>query len=291
MCARDGSEIAKFIQANSSIQIYVQSLNKFNYSCILSRPGTQVLRFGGTNGKDVNLNLKSYRTPINLNPSVMDLIYTQNLMFSSPMGESEVPLLSTNSWSLSSVPQSKLICQDPQQKLENYVLDLYQPIHLHSQITTVNKIQYAVSTRQLASEMKVAYQPLPTKLTQDLQPLLATISINGNQTVDQSPELVYVGSQVACLNNAQLLKYKIGDNHSLFYEYFQPDTDPLVDSSLKCIIDGKNQAKFVVDQQAGTINFILPTDSTEAQNINLGTNNEPTYPSGEIYANSTSYQL
>lgn len=291
LCARDGSEVAKFIRANSSIQIYVQNLNKFNYSCILSRPGSQVLKFNMDNGKDVDLNLKLYRKPINLNPSIMDLIYTQNLVFSNPMGESEVPLLSTTSWSLSSIPRSNLICQDQQQKLENYVLDLYQPIHLHSQITTINKIQYAVSTRQLASEMKTAYQPLPSKLTQGLQPLLATISINGNQSADQSPELVYVASQVACLNNAQLLKYKIGDNHSLFYEYFQPDTDPLVDSSLKCVIDGKNQAKFVADQQAGTINFILPTDSTEAQNINLGTNNEPVYPSGEIYANSTSYQL
>lgn len=295
LCAKNGNEVANFINVNSAITVYTYNLAKFKYSCILGLPGSKVLQIDSMGkSKEITLNLKPDLTPVNLQPSILDLISSQNLAFSSPLGESEIPLLSTTSGSLTSLPQSNMLCRNPRQQLENYVLDLYQPTHLRSQVTTLTTIpslQDVGSTHKLADEMKTPYQPLPTTMIKDIQPLLLTISINGNRAPDAAPELVYASNQVACLDNGQLLKYKIVDNHNLFYEYFQPDTNPLVDSSLKCIVEGKNNTQFTTDQQAGVINFILPADSSVAQNINLGVNNEPVYPSGEIYANSTSYQL
>lgn len=295
LCVETGSEVADFINTNSKITVYSYNPTKFQYRCILSRPGSKILQINSMmTPKKITLNLKYDLTPVNLQPSILELIASQNLAFSSPFGESEIPLFSATSGGLTSLPQSNMLCRDPRQKLENYVLDLYQPTHLRSKVTTLTTIptfQDVSSTHKLADEMKAPYQSLPITMIKDIQPMLLTISINGNRAPDAAPELVYASNQVACLDNGQLLKYKIGDNHNLFYEYFQPDTNPLVDSSLKCIVEGKNNTKFTTDQQAGVINFILPTDATEGQNINLGVNNEPVYPSGEIYANSTSYQL
>ncbi|MBY0245850.1 MAG: hypothetical protein K2Q03_10375, partial [Sphingobacteriaceae bacterium] len=277
LCAETGSELANFINDNSTITVYSYNSNKSQYSCILSRPGSKILQINSTGTpKKITLNLKSDFTPVNIQPGILELISSQNLAFSSPLGESQIPLLSTTSGGLTSLPQSNMLCRDPRQQLENYVLDLYQPTHLRSQVTTLTTIptlQDVGSTHKLADEMKTPYQPLPTTMIKDIQPLLLTISINGNRAPDSAPELVYASNQVACLDNGQLLKYKVGDNHHLFYEYFQPNADPLVDSSLKCIIEGKNNTQFTTDQQAGVINFILPVDSAAAQNINLGVNN------------------
>ena len=134
------------------------------------------------------------------------------------------------------------------------------------------------------------YLVLPTNQAQNLVPLLADIVINKFPKTT-SPILVYSNERAVCFSDNQLIDLKIIDASTAFFEYFEPSPDPLHQNSLKCALNESNGVTLQIDQLRGTVSITLPVTTMQTQNINLGLNNEATYPTNPAISNNTAYQL
>ena len=293
VCLNPIDPAGKYLLENFIKSLYGLAINNINYVCIVNKPEATAFTITDTT---VSIVLQSSIMKINTHPSIMDLIDQSNLQFSAESTNSNVlasdiqPNYCMENKNKQGIPYQQLVCQDAKDTDTNYILNINQPVKPSGKLWLSSNVQFANPSRKLENELKTPYPPLPKNLGNNLQPELLQISLNNNKPND-TPLLIYANNDAVCLQDNTLDLLKIGDNHSIFYEYFLPNTNPLIDSSLKCIINNHKDTTFSVDQQAGVLSLTLPLALSSSQNVNLGASNEPIYPSGQIYANSTNYQI
>lgn len=290
-CVNEQNDVAQYIKNNINNNLYSYNTSTQNNICILSRPGDGITKWNNNRQqKHVEINLIPKETKIAPNNDFNALLLSNSLGLTSPFGESVIPVQS-NLHTQESLPSSSLKSSEPKEQMFNYVLGYYQPVALHSQVQNIYTLNFNNESRTLASELKQPYQRLTESEASNLQPLLSEIVINNNRPLNNTPILIYTNNQLVCFENSQLDQLKLGNDHNLWFEYFQPNTDPLVDNSMKCLKNGYRNTILNINNQTGITTITIPMNATSTQNINLGTNNEPIYPSGQIYANFTNYQL
>lgn len=290
-CFPSDEQISEDLANNADVNLYQNTIKKQKLLCLFNQPGDKIIEKSVNNQIVINASEPDDLYSVNFSPSISQLIDYSDWKNTHDVKALILPMASYNTAKFTSLPSDFLMCTDSRRIDANYVMGVDQPVKLKPVIGLSSVIKVATLDKADAKVDNTPYKVLSNDKGVGLQPFLAIVSVNGNPPLDPNPELVYINNNTVCMSDDVITANKLSSAHKYFYEKFKTNDDPMIDSSLKCISVDPGKTNFIVDNQNGTLNLIVPSLGSSAQNINLGVSNEPIYPAGEVYANVTSYQI